>query len=31
MEDAFAHNTWATLRVIDTCLTLGPGDVRFDP
>jgi uncharacterized damage-inducible protein DinB len=28
MEDAFAHNTWATLRVIDTCLTLGPGDLQ---
>jgi len=24
MEDAFAHNTWATLRVIDTCLELSP-------
>jgi uncharacterized damage-inducible protein DinB len=28
MEDAFAHNTWATLRVIDTCLTLGPGELQ---
>jgi uncharacterized damage-inducible protein DinB len=28
MEDAFAHNTWATLRVIDTCLTLGPADLQ---
>jgi uncharacterized damage-inducible protein DinB len=24
MDDAFAHNTWATLRVIDTCFTLSP-------
>src|SRR5436309_6286760 len=24
MQDAFSHNTWATLRVIDTCLTLSP-------
>jgi uncharacterized damage-inducible protein DinB len=24
LEDAFAHNTWATLQVIDTCQTLSP-------
>src|SRR5437016_26324 len=24
MEDAFAHNTWATMQVIDVCLTLDP-------
>ena len=24
MQDAFAHNTWATLRVIDTCAGLSP-------
>jgi len=24
MEDAFAHDTWATLRVIDSCLELSP-------
>jgi uncharacterized damage-inducible protein DinB len=24
MQDAFAHHNWATLRLIDTCLTLGP-------
>src|SRR5437867_3974708 len=24
MQDAFAHNSWATLRVIDTCLSLSP-------
>jgi uncharacterized damage-inducible protein DinB len=24
MHDAFEHNTWATLRVIDTCRTLSP-------
>jgi uncharacterized damage-inducible protein DinB len=24
LEDAFAHHTWATLRVIDMCLALGP-------
>ena len=24
MEDAFAHHVWATLRVIDACLSLSP-------
>jgi uncharacterized damage-inducible protein DinB len=24
MEDAFAHHVWATLRLIDACLELGP-------
>lgn len=24
MQDAFDHNTWATLRVIDACLALSP-------
>jgi uncharacterized damage-inducible protein DinB len=24
MEDAFAHHVWATLRLVDTCLTLTP-------
>jgi uncharacterized damage-inducible protein DinB len=24
MEDAFAHHVWATVRLIETCLTLGP-------
>ena len=24
LNDAFAHHVWATLRVIDTCLTLSP-------
>jgi uncharacterized damage-inducible protein DinB len=24
LEDAFAHHVWATLRVIDECLALGP-------
>lgn len=24
LEDAFAHHTWATLRVIDACHALGP-------
>jgi uncharacterized damage-inducible protein DinB len=24
LEDAFAHNTWATLQVIDTCQALSP-------
>jgi len=24
LEDAFGHHVWATLRVIDACLTLGP-------
>jgi uncharacterized damage-inducible protein DinB len=24
LEDAFAHHVWATLRLLDVCLTLGP-------
>src|SRR5580765_3863819 len=24
LEDAFAHHVWATLRLIDVCLDLGP-------
>jgi uncharacterized damage-inducible protein DinB len=24
MQDAFAHNIWATVRLIDTCMTLPP-------
>jgi uncharacterized damage-inducible protein DinB len=24
LEDAFAHHAWATLRLVDTCLTLSP-------
>lgn len=24
MEDAFAHHVWATLRLVDTCLSLSP-------
>src|SRR5579859_2350476 len=24
LDDAFAHHTWATLRLIDTCRTLRP-------
>ena len=24
LEDAFAHHVWATLRLLDTCLTLSP-------
>lgn len=25
LADAFGHSTWATLRVIDACLQLSPG------
>jgi uncharacterized damage-inducible protein DinB len=24
LEDAFAHHVWATLRLVDACLALGP-------
>src|SRR3979409_1126610 len=24
LEDAFAHHVWATLQLLDTCLTLSP-------
>jgi uncharacterized damage-inducible protein DinB len=24
MDDAFAHHVWATLRLVDTCVELGP-------
>ena len=24
LDDAFAHHVWATLRLMDTCLALGP-------
>lgn len=28
LADAFGHNTWATLRVIDACLELSPGQLE---
>jgi len=28
LEDAFAHHTWATLRVFDACLELTPDQLR---
>ena len=28
MEDAFAHHVWATLRLIDTCLSLSPEQLQ---
>jgi uncharacterized damage-inducible protein DinB len=28
--DAFGHNTWATLRVIDACRELSPGQLETD-
>lgn len=28
LQDAFAHHVWATLRLIDTCLTLSPTQVE---
>lgn len=27
LSDAFAHHVWATLRLIDACLALGPGQL----
>ena len=27
LEDAFAHHVWATLRVVDVCLELSPGQM----
>jgi uncharacterized damage-inducible protein DinB len=28
LEDAFEHHVWATLRLIDTCLTLSPSELE---
>ena len=28
MEDAFAHHVWATLRLIDVCIQLGPEQLQ---
>ena len=28
LSDAFAHHVWATLQVIDSCLTLGPEQLQ---
>jgi uncharacterized damage-inducible protein DinB len=28
LEDAFGHHVWATLRLIDTCLTLSPRELE---
>ena len=28
LEDAFGHHVWATLRLIDTCLTLSPSELE---
>jgi uncharacterized damage-inducible protein DinB len=28
LEDAFEHHVWATMRVIDTCLTLSPEQLQ---
>jgi uncharacterized damage-inducible protein DinB len=28
MEDAFAHNAWATLRLIDSCTSLSPQELE---
>jgi uncharacterized damage-inducible protein DinB len=28
LEDAFGHHVWATLRVLDACLELGPGQLQ---
>ncbi len=28
LEDAFGHHVWATLRIIDECLALGPEQLR---
>jgi uncharacterized damage-inducible protein DinB len=30
LVDAFAHHVWATLRLIDTCLELDPGQVATE-
>jgi uncharacterized damage-inducible protein DinB len=30
LEDAFAHHVWATLRLVDTCLTLSPQQLETD-
>ena len=31
MDDAFAHHTWATLRVIDVCAGLSPAQLEIAP
>jgi uncharacterized damage-inducible protein DinB len=30
MEDGFAHHVWATLRLIDTCLSLSPEQLQTE-
>jgi uncharacterized damage-inducible protein DinB len=29
LADAFAHHVWATLRLVDACLTLSPGQLEM--